>query len=239
MINKYLIEVAVEALDHALRAERHGADRIELCANLTEGGTTPSYGMIKSCQDQLQIPIHVMLRCRAGNFDYSEAEFQHMMLDAEICAQVGVRGVVFGFLQSDLDLDVDKTTRMVEHCHRLGLKTTFHRAIDVCKNPLQTIPFLADIGVENLLTSGTELTAPEGLATIKAFIEHCGDRINIMAGCGINSSNVQRFMEAQVPNIHFTSHDYVSDKLNTDFEFGNRAVFDDQYTIDILHEVRT
>ena len=239
MKHSYLVEVAVEALDHALRAETHGADRIELCANLTEGGTTPSYGMIRSCYERLRIPIHVMLRCRAGHFDYSEAEFQHMLYDAELCAQVGVRGVVFGFLRPDLSLDEDKTQRMAEHCHALGLRMTFHRAIDVCQNPMEAVGKIADWGIENVLTSGTKLTAPEGLPTIQTFMRHYGDRINILAGCGINSGNVHQFMEAGVPHIHFTSHDYVSDQLNRDFEFGHRAVFDDQYTIDILHEVRT
>lgn len=239
MKKEYLIEVCLEAVEHAIRAEQLGANRIELCANLIEGGTTPSYGMIKSCIDHLNIPTHVMLRCRAGNFDYTPYEFDMMLYDAEAAASLGARGVVFGFLKPDLSLDVAKTEKMVKKCHDLGLKMTFHRAIDVCQNPMETAKVIAGLGVENLLTSGAELTAPKGLDLIKAYVDEIGDQINILAGCGINSKNVGRIMDAGVTNIHFTSHHYVSEKINVDFEFGSHAVFDDQYTIDIVHEVRT
>ena len=239
MKKDYLIEICLEDVEHAIRAEQLGANRIELCANLIEGGTTPSYGMIKSCIDHLEIPVHVMLRCRAGNFDYTPYEFDIMLYDAEVAAGLGARGVVFGFLNSDLSLDTKKTEKMVQKCHDLGLKMTFHRAIDVCQNPMDTAKIIAGMGVESLLTSGAKLTAPKGLDLIKAYLQEIGDQINILAGCGINSKNVRQMMDAGVTNIHFTSHNYVSEKINVDFEFGSHAVFDDQYTIDILNEVRS
>jgi copper homeostasis protein len=238
MKKDYLIELCLEDVAHAIRAEQLGANRIELCANLIEGGTTPSYGMIKSCVDHVEIPVHVMLRCRAGNFDYTPHELDIMLHDAEAAAGLGARGVVFGFLKPDLSLDVKKTEKMVQKCHGLGLKMTFHRAIDVCQNPMDAAKIIAGLGVENLLTSGAALTAPKGLGLIKAYVEEIGDQINILAGCGINSRNVRQIVEAGVRDIHFTSHHYVAEKINVDFEFGSHAVFDDQYTIDIIHELR-
>lgn len=223
------IEVCLESLEHGLLAQSLGATRIELCANLAEGGTTPSHGMIQACQEQLEIPIHVMLRCRAGNFDYREDEFQLMLLDAENCARIGVRGVVFGFLQEDGSLHQPYTSQMVQTCQKLGLKTTFHRAVDVCQDYLGTIHQLADLGVENVLTSGQALLAPDGIEKILEAHQQFGDQINVLAGAGIRPENVQLFLQSWITHIHFASHHYVHDQVNDAFEFGGRAAFDPEF----------
>lgn len=225
-MSNILVEVAVESADHAVLAEKYGADRIELCASLSQGGLTPNYGLISKTIASVEIPVHVMLRPRAGDFCYSETEFEIIKDDAKACAQLGVRGVVFGFLKDDLALDIERTVVLVNLCHRLGLKTSFHRAIDICINPEGAIVHLIDLEVENILTSGRRSKAIDGIETISKWHQTYGNDINIMAGSGITKDNVQAFIDKEIQTIHFTSHKK-EDGLSADgFAFGEKHVFD-------------
>lgn len=232
------IEVAVDQLDHAIQAEQYGASRIELCAHLSTGGSTPNYGLIQACVQQLSIPIHVMLRCRTGDFHYTEQELGIMIADAEACAKLGATGVVFGFLNKDHSLNLAQTKLMLEKCKNLNLKTTFHRAIDVCKKPDDTIATLCELGVDNLLTSGTQQKAIDGISTIEAFVNKFGNDINIMAGSGVNSQNAKQFLQVGVDAIHFTSYQTIPETVSKDFAFGDTAVFDKQKLLAVIKSIR-
>ncbi len=234
MRDKITVEVALEQLDHALFAEELGADRIELCANLIEGGTTPSHGMIKACKEALNIPIHVMIRPRAGNFNYSKEEILVMKEDIRACADLGIRGVVFGCLNEDLSIDKDQSDELFSLSNKLGLKVSHHRAFDVCSNKREALDFFRQMPMENLLTSGGAIKAPLGIDYIQELHQKHGDHFNILVGCGVNADNVLHFIEAGIRNVHFTSHHYITDKVNDAFDFGSRAIYNREFTKNII-----
>ena len=230
------IEIAVQDLEQAITAENLGADRIELCTHLSEGGTTPHYGLIRTCVQYLSIPVYVMIRPRAGDFHYSEKEVEVMLHDIEISAELGAAGVVFGLLNKDMTLDLSSTKKLVDQAKKHQLKTTFHRAIDVSASPHDTIIQLIDWGFENILTSGNHAKALDGIDNITDYHSRYGDRINIMAGSGIHAQNVKAFLDQGIRNIHFTSQKRVSN--NDRFDFGTRMEYDTKKTKDIIDEVR-
>jgi copper homeostasis protein len=236
MSDHCLVEVAVSELSHAKKAEALGADRIELCTDLKQGGITPSYGLIKACAESLKIPVHVMIRCRPGNFNYSEEEFQLMLHDVTLCDQLGVRGVVFGFLNTALSLDETKCKFMADHCRDLGLKMTFHRAIDICKEPMSVMEKLIDLGIENVLTSGGEKKAENGLIRIKEYVDSFENRINIIAGSGLQPDNVGLFISAGVKALHLSGHTPV--RGGDEFDFGEMAIFNHERVKGVLDECR-
>ena len=150
---RVLFEVCCDSVESALAAQEGGASRIELCSNLLEGGTTPNFGLIKQCKKRVSIPIHVMIRPRGGDFLYTEHELKSMQYDLKCCKEIGVAGVVFGFLCANGDIDMDKTQKFVDIAK--PLYTTFHRAFDMCRQPpLQALQDIANCGINCLLTSG-------------------------------------------------------------------------------------
>jgi copper homeostasis protein len=184
-----LIEAAVEKLDEALSAERAGVDRIELCANLRDGGTTPSAGLIAAVVDQIRLPVFVMIRPRGGGFVYSDAEIDAMTRDIELAGKRGIAGIVTGALTADGRVDIAHTRTLVNAA--AGLPVTFHRALDRVDNLTDALKQLIDIGVSRVLTSGTAATALEGAATIAALVDQARERIAIIAGGGIREHNVR------------------------------------------------
>ncbi|KJD31175.1 hypothetical protein PK35_16160 [Tamlana nanhaiensis] len=187
-MNKYITEVVVDAVDSALNAQKAGANRIELCDNLIEGGTTPSYGMLAVLRELLDIDIHVMIRPRGGDFLYSHVEFEVMKRDIVAAKQLGANAVVFGILTKDGHIDKVRTQELLELAHPLSV--TFHRAFDSAKDPFEALDDLIEIGVSRLLTSGQEATALQGANTIKALKAQANGKITIMPGSGINPENI-------------------------------------------------
>ncbi len=159
-------EAAVENLREALQAQERGADRIELCENLAEEGTTPSYGTIKVCKELLRIPIVVMIRPRGGNFVYDDAELQVMLEDIRICRELGVDGISTGILREDHTVDFEKMKRIAE-C-KGDLKVTFHKAIDETPDYAEAVRSLSAQGlIDRVLTSGQQETALKGLSRLR------------------------------------------------------------------------
>lgn len=181
-------EVCLQSVDGAIAAERGGAQRIELCAALIEGGITPSLGTIEACRDAVDIDIMVMIRPRGGDFAYSNQELDSMAIDIEACKLLGVTGVVFGMLNPDGSLARPQVQAMVEEAGDLDV--CFHRAFDVCADPFSTLETLIDIGVSRILTSGQRATVPEGKDVIKHLVNQADGRIGILPGCGITPDNV-------------------------------------------------
>lgn len=199
-------EACVESLQGAVIAERLGADRIELCADLSIGGTTPSYALVSSVKAVLSIPVMVMIRPRDGNFEYSGTELKLMSQAIEICKKIGVDGVVLGILDKYGNIDLSALSRMVELAS--PLQVTFHKAIDVSRDILASVEQLTNIpGLSRILTSGGMPTALEGRNTINRMIHTAASSLTIIAAGSITSENLYD----------------VAGKINTD-EFHGRKI---------------
>jgi len=187
--NEFTIEIATTDFESTKNAVAGGADRIELCANLGEGGTTQSYGVIKTCREKFDVPIYPIIRVRGGDFLYTEEEFECMLADAVNCKELDCDGVVAGFLRANGEIDTERTARIVEAVYPLGV--TFHRAFDRCRDPRAALEQIIDTGCERLLTSGQELTAIQGADLIRELNEQAAGRIIIMPGSGVHADNVK------------------------------------------------
>jgi len=156
-----LLEVCADSVESAVAAERGGAQRVELCSALLEGGLTPSSGLIATVRRRIGIGLHVLIRPRGGDFCYSPAEFEVMLLDVASCKSLGVDGVVLGLLVPDGSLDLPRTSALVQAARPMAV--TFHRAFDMCSQPLLALEQLVALGVERLLTSVQESSCWEGI----------------------------------------------------------------------------
>ena len=184
MSEQPVIEICVEGFEEALLAEAAGANRVELCAGLLEGGITPSLAQIRLAKARLSVPLMVIIRPRGGDFLYSDAEFETVLADIEICRSTGADGVVIGFLNADGTVDTKRTKQAVAAARPMSV--TFHRAFDMTRNPGEALEALIDCGIDRVLTSGQKPTAEEGVETLKALVEQAGERITILV-CGTPS----------------------------------------------------
>lgn len=197
------VEVCVETLEQAFLAQELGVDRIELCANLLQGGLTPSIAAIESAVQRLPLKVYVLIRPRAGHFCYNHLEMQQMLSNIRWCKKMGVDGVVVGVLQKDGCIDRIKTARLIAAAR--PMKVTFHRAFDRCVNPLEALDQLIDMGVDRLLTSGQKKSAFEGKDLIKTLVLRAKNRILIMPGAGVNASNIHELAHhTQANEFHFS-----------------------------------
>ena len=187
---RLVLEVCVDSVESAIAAQEGGADRVELCDNLVEGGTTPSAGMIELTRKHISIALHVIIRPRGGDFCYSDIEFEIMKRDIEIAKQLGANGVVIGILNADGSVDTARTRTLIERARPLSV--TFHRAFDMTRDPYQALEHLITLGVDRVLTSGQESSVLEGLDLISDLVQKAGDRIIIMPGGGITEWNIQK-----------------------------------------------
>lgn len=205
-------EICVDSVESAVAAQAGGADRVELCDNLMEGGTTPSFGSIEVARKLLDIKLHIIIRPRGGDFLYSDTEFEIMKRDIEAAKRLGVDGVVIGLLDREGNIDMTRTAELVEMSRPMSV--TFHRAFDVCADPLRAIDQLADIGIDRILTSGQEATAVEGSELIAKLVEHASERIIIMACGNLNERNIHRVVaQTGVKELHFTGFRSVDSEM--------------------------
>ena len=196
-----IVEICLEDIESAIAAQCGGADRIELCDNLTVGGTTPSLGMIQQVRQQLQIDLQVLVRPRGGDFCYTDLEFGVMKADVEAAKSAGADGIVTGILNSDGTIDVQRTQELVRLA--LPIPVTFHRAFDHTPNPLSALETLAGYGISRILSSGQASSAYEGLSLLSQLQKTARGRISIMAGGGVNSWNAPQIVrQARISEIH-------------------------------------
>ncbi len=188
-----LVEICVARLQSGLAAQEGGAARIELCDNLYEGGTTPSYSAIKMAVKLLDIGVHVMIRPRGGDFCYDELDFELMQEDIKACKKLKVQGVVFGVLLPDGHVDVVRTQRLVELAK--PLPTTFHRAFDVTPDPHKALEDIVYTGVHRVLTAGQQNKAPLGMDLIRTLVKQAAQRIIIMPGSGLSQEIIKDFRD--------------------------------------------
>ena len=201
-----IFEVCVDNLETAIVADQLGCNRIELCCALTVGGLTPSFGLIKACAEHTNLEVHVMIRHQEGGFTNSDADIEIMKADILMAHHAGAKGVVFGCLTANHHIDNDKTKELINVAKSVGLAITFHRAFDFVADPFLAIDQLIHLGVGRVLTSGQENTAIEGAELIKQLVSYSDNRIEIMAGSGVNSQNALKLAGTGVNALHFTAN---------------------------------
>jgi copper homeostasis protein len=181
-----VVEVVVYNFESAMKAQQGGADRIELCANPAEGGTTPSYGVIELVRQHLNIDVYVMIRPRGGDFLYSIEEYHAMKKDIEACKKLSVDGVVFGVLEQDGRIDKEKCKKLISQAR--PMKVTCHRAFDMTPDPYEALEDCIESGFDRILTSGQHKQAILGVDVIAKLINRANGRIIIMPGAGVNEN---------------------------------------------------
>jgi copper homeostasis protein len=204
-----ILEICVDSVESALAAERGGADRLEVCSSLAEGGLTPGFGLTHTIMTATHLPVMMMVRPRGGSFVYNDYEIETMRAEIAAAKSLGVAGVVFGALTSDRR--IDQATCETLMADALPLSTTFHRAFDETVNPFQAAPQLVDLGFDRVLTSGQGQTAAQGMTRIRQLVELAHGRLTVMAGGGIRPNNVADIVRVTgVQEVHGTASESVS-----------------------------
>ncbi|MGH2665792.1 copper homeostasis protein CutC [Flavobacterium sp.] len=187
-MKKYQLEIACFNLESAIIAQENGADRVEFCANMKEGGTTPDFETTKSVREELSVALYVMIRPRGGNFVYSDAEFEQMKSEINQFKKIQVDGFVFGILNEDGSVNKVQNTELIALAN--PLPCTFHRAFDVVDNVVQSLEDSISCGFKTILTSGQGKNVVDGIGILAKLVEKAKDRIAIMPGSGLRSSNI-------------------------------------------------
>ena len=212
MSQPFKLEVIAFDIESCIIAEQSGANRIELCDNQADGGTTPSYGFIKQAREKVKIELFPIIRPRGGDFLYSDEEFEMMKNDIDICKQLGCDGIVTGILKSDGTVDKDRMKVLVNIAYPMSV--TFHRAFDRTKDPFQAMEDIIEIGCERILTSGQKSTAMEGIELISELIIKAENRIIIMPGSGIKSDNIIEIAQrSNAIEFHSSARTFVNSKM--------------------------
>lgn len=220
------IEICSNSLQSALNAQSAGANRVELCSSLYEGGITPSAATIQLARKYLDIDLFVLIRPRGGDFCYSDLEMELMLADIEFAKNNGFDGVVFGVLQSDGKIDIVRTRQLVEAA--TPMQVTFHRAFDVCSHPFEALEQIIEIGgIQRILTSGQQQTAILGANFIQKLVEKADNRIVIMPGSGINADNILALQQTtKVTEFHLSAKELVESSMtfrNENVCFGGKV----------------
>ena len=210
-MGKYQFEICTNSVESCLAAQKGGADRVELCAGIPEGGTTPSYGEIAIAREVLtHTRLHVIIRPRGGDFLYS---------DIEMSRKLGADGVVFGCLTAEGEVDLPVMQKLMEAAQ--GLSVTFHRAFDVCRNPQRALEQIIKLGCNRILTSGQQPTAELGIPLLEELQKQAVGRITLLAGCGVNENNIARIAaETGINEFHFSARE----NIQSEMKFRNEAI---------------
>lgn len=202
----YLLECCVDSVESALAAAEGGADRLELCSGLVIGGLSPSIALFEEIRERVQIPVHVLLRPRFGDFCYTDHEFAVMLRETKLFREAGARGVVIGCLKKDGSLDIERMKELMAAAE--GMKVTLHRAFDVCADPQETYGQARELGVDTILTSGQEENCLRGLPLLKELAElqkqTGGPRV--MAGAGVTPEVIRQFLAyTEITDFHLSA----------------------------------
>ncbi|OOQ60962.1 copper homeostasis protein CutC [Mucilaginibacter pedocola] len=208
------LEVCSNSVTSAVAAQEGGAIRVELCENLPEGGTTPSFGQLLLARKLLHIQVFVLIRPRSGDFLYSDLEFEVIKADVRNCIEAGADGIVIGILNADGTIDKPRCKELVDMAKAYGLGVTFHRAFDMCKDIYQSLEDVIELGCDRILTSGGKSTAMEGASVLNHLVEKAAGRIAIMPGSGVNAHNVADLVRfTGVTEVHSSARTSVKSKM--------------------------
>lgn len=215
-----LFEICANSVESCIAAQAGGANRVELCAGIPEGGTTPSYGDIIIAREILNTTkLHVIIRPRGGDFLYSPLEQRIMLKDIDNARQLGADGVVFGCLTAEGDIDITLMKQLMEAAGDMSI--TFHRAFDVCRNPQKALEDIIGLGCNRILTSGQQPTAEQGIPLLKELEKQAAGRIILLAGCGVNETNIAHIAkETGIHEFHFSARE----TLRSGMKYHNEAV---------------
>ena len=205
--DEFLFEICANGVESCIAAQDGGADRVELCSSIPEGGCTPSYGEIKQARKVLgPTRLHVIIRPRGGDFVYSPLEVERMSDDIAVARELGADGVVFGCLTAEGDVDKEVCAKLMKAAE--GMSVTFHRAFDCCRDPGQALEDIVELGFNRILTSGQQPTAESGIDLLKELNDRAAGRVALIAGCGVNEDNIARICEATgVHEFHFSARE--------------------------------
>lgn len=205
-----ILEICCYGVDCAMTAQQAGADRVELCAAPREGGLTPSVGSLEAARREISIPVHPIVRPRGGDFCYTAREFEIMKSDVARIRELGFPGLVIGMLDEDAHIDRGRMRQIMALCD--GLQVTFHRAFDLCHSPKRALDELMALGVARILTSGQQQSAENGIALLKELNEQSEGPI-IMAGAGVRLSNLQKFLDSGLCEVHSSASRLVTSPM--------------------------
>ncbi|ELY4001661.1 copper homeostasis protein CutC [Cronobacter dublinensis] len=229
-----LLEICCYSLACAVTAQEAGADRIELCSAVNEGGLTPSAGVLKGARAQITLPVHPIVRPRGGDFCYRADEFATMLDDIAFIRELGFAGLVTGVLNEDGEVDIARMRKIMRAAD--GMAVTFHRAFDMCASPLKALEELTDLGVARILTSGQQATAEKGISLITELKRQSRAPI-IMAGAGVRLSNLDLFLAQGIDELHSSAGIQIASPMryrNTGVSMSSNASADEyaRYQVD-------
>lgn len=231
MNNKYTLEVCADSVESVLAAERGGADRIELCGNLSIGGTTPSVALFQQIRKYSNIKTNILIRPRAGDFCYTPDEFQIMKREIKLFNSLGANGVVIGILRPDGTLNMEQMTELIAEAG--GMSVTLHRAFDMCIDPFKALEESIELKIDTILTSGQKNRSVEGISLLRELNKKALGKIDIMAGSGIEAGNIKNiYLETGIKSYHMSGKISVSSAMkfkNQDINMGSS--YNNEYEI--------
>ena len=214
-MKKYTLEICVDSVKSAINAQRGGATRLELCSNLIIGGTTPTKSLFKEVKKNVDIPINVLIRPRFGDFLYSDYDINIIRNEIKIFREVGVNGIVVGVLTKDGEIDVDNMKKFIDEAQNIPI--TFHRAFDVCKNPIKAFHQLQELKIQNILTSGQAQNCLKGKKLLKELVDLSNknnEKTRILVGAGLNIENIEEIADfTGAVNFHFSAKKIKQSKM--------------------------
>lgn len=217
--DKVMLEVCCGDIESVIAARDGGADRVELCMALADGGVTPSYGLMLQARKVEGIRLNVLIRPRGGDFLYNEEEVEIMVRDIELARQVGADAVVIGALTADGDIDIAVCKRLIAAAK--GMEVTFHRAFDVCRNATEALEQIILLGCHRVLTSGQQASAEKGVELLKQLVSQANGRISIMPGSGVLASNAAHIIASTgAREIHASARE----QIQSNMRYRNAAV---------------
>jgi copper homeostasis protein len=236
----YKLEICANSVASCLEAQKGGAYRVELCASIPEGGTTPSYATIALARELLNIKLHVIIRPRGGDFLYSPLEHKIMLNDIETAKKLHADGVVIGCLTAQGDIDMQRNRELIDAAE--GMSVTFHRAFDMSRDPFESLENIISLGCDRLLTSGQQPKAEQGIPLLKQLVQQAGERIIVMPGSGINEYNIAKIArETQAKEFHLSVREKVESKMiyrKPTLAMGSTTSAIDEYAQEITSALR-
>lgn len=232
----YKLEICANSVTSCVEAQRGGAYRVELCAAIPEGGTTPSYGDIAVARELLnKSKLNVIIRPRGGDFLYSDLEHRIMLKDIALCRKLGTDGIVIGCLTAQGDVDMRRNRELIDAAD--GMSVTFHRAFDMCRDPLESLEKIVSLGCQRILTSGQQPKAEQGIALIKKLVQQAAGRIIIMPGSGVNAENIGKIAsETGACEFHLSARQSVQSTMvyrNPAVSMGGTNITINEYAQDV------